>query len=132
MKKINRTYVMGILCLLLSAWIVWQTGNVPTRLVAREPGPRFFPYISAGGIALFAILSMIFDGAKEAKNGNKPYLDKAGWIRLGIIMGETVVFALSMKFLGFWITSMAGMFMFIWTLKGKKKINLMDKTILIS
>ena len=125
MKRINRTYVMGVLCLLLSAWIVWQTGNVPTRLVAREPGPRFFPYISAGGIALFAILSMIFDGPKEAKNGNKPYLNKAGWIRLGIIMAETVVFALAMKFLGFWITSMAGMFMFIWTLKGKKKINLL-------
>ena len=72
MKKFNRTYVMGVLCLLLAAWIVWQTGKVPMRLVAREPGPRFFPYISAGGIALFAILSMIFDGPKEAKKGNKP------------------------------------------------------------
>ena len=51
MKKFNRTYVMGGLCLCLAAWIVWQTGKVPTRLVAREPGPRFFPYIAAGGIA---------------------------------------------------------------------------------
>lgn len=123
MKRINRTYVMGVLCLLLAAWIVWQTGQVPTRLVAREPGPRFFPYVSAGGIALFSILSMIFDGRKEAKEGSKPYLDKAGWIRLGVILAETIVFALCMYFLGFWIASMAGMFMFVVTLKGKKKIN---------
>ena len=125
MKKFNRTYVLGILGLLLSAWIVWQTGKVPMRLVAREPGPRFFPYISAGGIALFSLLTMIFDGPKETKNGNKPYLDKAGWIRMGIIMAETIVFALAMYFLGFWIASILGTFMFIWTLKGEKKINIL-------
>lgn len=43
MKKFNRTYVMGALCLLLAAWIVWQTGKVPMRLVAREPGPASSP-----------------------------------------------------------------------------------------
>lgn len=123
MKNINRTYVMGGLCLALAAWIVWQTGQVPQRLVANEPGPRFFPYISAAGIALFAILSMLIDGPKEAKKKGKPYLDRAGWIRLAIIMAEAVLFALGMYFLGFWITSMVGMFVFIVTLKGKKKIN---------
>jgi hypothetical protein len=123
MKKINRTYVMGILCLILAAWIVWQTTQVPQRLVSNEPGPRFFPYISALGIAVFAVLSMIFDGRKESQKENKPYLDKAGWIRLAIILGETLVFAFGMKYLGFWLTSMIGMFMFIVTLKGQKKIN---------
>ena len=39
MKKFNRTYVMGVLCLLLAAWIVWQTGKVPMRLVARAASP---------------------------------------------------------------------------------------------
>lgn len=124
MKRINRTYVMGVLGLILSAFIVWQTGKVPMQLVAREPGPRFIPYLSAGGIALFSILSMIFDAPKEAASGSKPYLDKAGWIRLIVIIAEAFAFALCMQFFGFWITAMVGMFVFILTLKGKKKINM--------
>ena len=124
MKKINRTYVMGILGLILSAFIVWQTGKVPMRLVAREPGPRFIPYLSAAGIALFSILSMIFDAPKEAEKGNQPYLDKAGWTRHIVIIAEAIGFAVCMHLIGFWITAMAGMFVFILTLKGKKKINL--------
>lgn len=123
MKKFNRTYVLGGLGLLISAWIIWQATKIPMRLVANEPGPRFIPYVSAGGLALFSILTMIFDAPKEAKKGTKPYLDKAGWIRLGIIMGEAVLFALSMTFIGFWFTAMLGMLLFIVTLKGKKKIN---------
>ena len=124
MKKINRTYVLGILGLLISAFIIWQTGNVKMRLVANEPGPRFIPYVSAAGLALFSILTIIFDAPKDAKKGSKAYLDKAGWIRLAVIVGEAILFALAMNFIGFWFTSMLGMFLFIWTLKGKKKINI--------
>ena len=69
MKKINRTYIMGAVCLVLSAFIAWQTTTIPERLVSNEPGPKMFPFIAAGGIAVFAILSMIFDAPKEAKIG---------------------------------------------------------------
>ncbi|MBQ8092538.1 MAG: tripartite tricarboxylate transporter TctB family protein [Clostridia bacterium] len=130
MKKFNRTYVMGAICLVLAAWIVWQTSQVPQRLVANEPGPRFFPYVSAAGIAVFAILSMIFDAPKENQKGVKPYLDKAGWIRLVVIIAEAVLFALGMQFIGFWLTAMIGMFVFIITLKGQKKINLIFAVLL--
>jgi hypothetical protein len=123
MSKFNRTYLLGILGLVISAWIIWQTGNIPMRLVANEPGPRFIPYVSAGGLALFSILTMIFDAPKEAKKGSKAYLDKAGWIRLAIIIAEAVLFAFAMDFIGFWLTAMLGMLLFIVTLKGKKKIN---------
>ena len=111
MKKINRTYVLGILGLLISAFIIWQTGNVKMRLVANEPGPRFIPYVSAAGLALFSILTMIFDAPKDAKKGSKAYLDKAGWIRLAVIIGEAILFALALNFIGFWFTSMLGMFL---------------------
>lgn len=124
MKKINRTYIMGIFALALAAFIAWQTTMIPERLVSNEPGPKMFPFLSAGGIAVFAILSMIFDAPKEAQENSKPYLDKAGWIRMGIIMLEAVLFTLGMQFIGFWITAMVGMMVFIWTLKGDKKINI--------
>ena len=127
MKKLNRTYIMGIVCLILAAWVVWQTTMIPERLVSNEPGPKLFPFISAGGIAVFAILSMIFDGPKD---DGKAYLDKQGWVRLAIIMAEAVVFCVAMQFIGFWFTAMLGMFMFIWTLKGEKKINIVFAIIL--
>ena len=124
MKRINRTYIMGVLVMALAAWIGWQTSKMPTRFVTNEPGPKLFPYISAIGMAVCAVLSMIFDAPKEAEKGNQPYLDKAGWTRLIVIIAEAIGFAVCMHLIGFWITAMAGMFVFILTLKGKKKINL--------
>ena len=46
MKKINRTYIMGIVCLALAAFIAWQTTMIPERLVSNEPGPKMFPFRS--------------------------------------------------------------------------------------
>lgn len=125
MKKINRTYLMGIVCLAFAAFIVWQTGKIPHRLVSNEPGPRMFPYISAAGIAIMAVLSMIFDGKKEKQQEKElePYLDKAGWKRLIAMMAVCILFCIGMQAIGFWITAMIGMFVFIWMLKGDKKIN---------
>ena len=111
---------MGVFMLIFSAWITYESTKIPQLLVSNEPGPRLFPFISAIGIAVFAILSMIFDGKKEKK---AEYLDKKGYLRLGLMIAECLAFAFLMNFIGFWIVSMAGLFMFICTLKGEKKIN---------
>lgn len=132
MKKINRTYIMGAVFLVFSVWILWQTSMIPEKLVSNEPGPKLFPYISAIGMIVMAVLSMIFDGRKEAdsKEGAVPYLDAAGWKRMLLIMGECIIFCAAMNFIGFWITSMAGMMMFILTLRADKKINVIFALVL--
>lgn len=127
MKKFNRTYIMGAVFLIFSAWVLWQTTMIPEKLVSNEPGPKLFPYISAIGMIVMAVLSMVFDGRKEAeaeKSGAASYLDTAGWKRLALILAECIVFCAAMNWIGFWITSMAGMMMFILTLRSGKKINL--------
>lgn len=127
MKKPNRTYIMGIVFILLALWVIFQTTQIPTKLVSNEPGPKLFPYISAIGMIVMAVLSMIFDGKKESednKHGAAPYLDAAGWKRLALIIVECIVFCVAMNFIGFWITSMVGMMVFIMTLKVDKKINI--------
>ncbi|MBR1711743.1 MAG: tripartite tricarboxylate transporter TctB family protein [Clostridia bacterium] len=127
MKKINRTYVMGVVVLALAAWIGWQTSQLPTRFVTNEPGPKLFPYISAIGMGVFAILSMIFDGPKETRENQeeqkRPLMPKGGWLKVGLLLGEYLLFALGMNYIGFWITSIVGMLIFFYTLKGEKKIN---------
>lgn len=120
MKKLNRTYIMGIVFIILALWVAFQTTQIPTKLVSNEPGPKLFPYISAIGMIVMAVLSMIFDGKKEAddnKHGAAPYLDAAGWKRLALIMVECIVFCAAMNVIGFWITSMIGMMVFIMTRK---------------
>lgn len=133
MKKPNSTYVMGIIFILFALFVVWQTSMIPEKLVSNEPGPKLFPYISAIGMIVMSVLSMIFDGKKETeenKHGAEPYLDAAGWKRLALIMVECIVFCVAMNYIGFWITSMLGMMMFIMTLRAGKKINLIFAIIL--
>lgn len=133
MKKLNRTYIMGIVFILFAVWVAYQTTLIPEKLVSNEPGPKLFPFISAAGMVTMSVLSMVFDGKKESeenKHGAAPYLDAAGWKRLALIMIECIIFCAAMNFIGFWITSMVGMMMFILTLKADKKINLVFAIVL--
>lgn len=127
MKKLTKSRLLGILGMLFAAWIAWKAGDIPMLLVSNEPGPRLFPYISAAGIFVCSLLTMIFDGNKEAKEaeekGIRPFLGKTGWIKVGIVFACCIAFALSMQYLGMWITAMAGLFGFVWLLKGDKKVN---------
>lgn len=123
MKKLNKTYATGIIAILFAIWVIWQAGGISEKLVSNEPGPRLFPYISAAGIIVCAVLSMIFDGPKEAKKESKPYLDREGWKKLGIIFGEFILLSLGMHFLGFLIAACVMTFVFILTLKEDKKIS---------
>lgn len=123
MKKFQKTYIVGIICILFAVWIIWSTGSISEKLVSGEPGPRLFPYISAAGIIICSILSMIFDGPKEAKEEQKPFLTKDGWKRLGIIFAEIVIFAVGMHYLGVLLTGSIMTFVFVMTLKGEKEVN---------
>ena len=122
-KKIQKTYVVGIVCIIFAVWIIWSAGSISTKLVSGEPGPRLFPYLSAAGIIICAVLSMIFDGPKDAKKEKKPFLTKDGWKRLALIAVEIVLFAVGMYYLGVLITGSVMTFVFICTLKQEKQIN---------
>jgi hypothetical protein len=124
-SKLNKSIITGFLCILFAIWIIMETGTVNSNLISNEPGPRLFPYISAAGIIICSVLSMIFDGKKERNSTKevKPYLDKMGWKRLLLIFAELLVFGIGIEWLGFLLTSIIMMIVLIWTLKGDKKIN---------
>lgn len=122
MKAFNKTYISGVICLIFAGWIIWQTGTIGERLVSNEPGAKLFPYISAIGIIVCSILTMIFDGRKESSE--RRYLTKDGWKRMGIIFAELIVFAVGIHFIGFLFTAIIMMMVLILTLKADKKIRL--------
>ena len=41
---------MGIVFIILALWVLFQTTQIPEKLVSNEPGPKLFPYISAIGM----------------------------------------------------------------------------------
>ena len=120
MKKINPTYVLGIIGLALALWIGSETLQLTDKLVSNEPGPKLFPMVSAIGIAVCSVLTMIFDGPKDYGKGED---DKSSYLRMALILVECVVIAIVLKWVGFWIGSMLGLFALIMTLKDGKKIN---------
>ena len=67
MKKLNRTYIMGIVFIILALWVLFQTTQIPEKLVSNEPGPKLFPYISAIGMIVMAVLSMVKKKQKITK-----------------------------------------------------------------
>lgn len=123
MKKFHKTYLVGITCIIFALWIIWSTGSISEKLVSGEPGPRLFPYIAAAGIIVCSILTMVFDGPKEAQKEKRPFLTKDGWKRLCTIFAEVLVFAFGMHYLGVLITGSVMTCVFIMTLKQEKKIN---------
>ena len=37
MKKLNRTYIMGIVFIILALWVLFQTTEIREKLVSNEP-----------------------------------------------------------------------------------------------
>ena len=42
MKKLNRTYIMGIVFIILALWVLFQTTQIPEKLFSKEPGKKLF------------------------------------------------------------------------------------------
>ncbi|MDO4620750.1 MAG: tripartite tricarboxylate transporter TctB family protein [Lachnospiraceae bacterium] len=125
-KKLNRTHVMGVLCILFSIWVFWQASQIPMKLVSNEPGPRLFPYIAAAGILICSVLSLIFDAPKQEERDSKKKqtYDARYWKRILILTAVCILFGIGMYYIGFWITGMIGVFAFTMLLKDQKKINI--------
>lgn len=128
MKKLNRTRIACIFLILFAAWICVQTSQIKEMMVSNEPGPKLFPYISALGIAVCAVLIFFFDGAKESHS--EPYLTRDGWKRLILFMAEVTVYGLGIYYIGFLFATLVMLFVLIMTLKSGKKINLLFAVLL--
>ena len=56
MKKLNRTYIMGIVFIILALWVLFQTTQIPEKLVSTSRDSCSL-YISAIGMIVMAVLS---------------------------------------------------------------------------
>jgi len=88
---------LGILCLLLAAFIVWECGHIKIRNEQfAVVGPKTFPLIAAG---LFVICGVYFLVHKLPEK-DKVYMTKQEFIRAMMMFGCYVLYLAGLYFLG--------------------------------
>ena len=124
--KLNRTQIVGVIFLLIAAFFAAMTPSIQVIDGLYEPGPRIFPYLAEGIIALCSIIMIIQARSKE-KDPNakesKPYLDKAGWKRLGLASVLMIAYAVLLGIVGFLIATPIATLAFIFVLSSGEKVN---------
>ncbi len=98
--KLKKDSIIGIVTLLVSAWIIWMTSQLPGTAYEGDPGPKMFPMIGGVLMAVCGLLLVIKPGPDS-----KAFLTKEQWGKCGIIFGAYVLFLVLMYVFG-WTVGM--------------------------
>ncbi len=108
MKKDTLT---GILLACVSIAFLYMTHELPEAKNVTIVGPTLFPYLAAGGLLLCSI-ALIFRRTPENAD-EKPFLDKAGWLRSVKLVVLLVLFPIMFNLFGFIISAIFLLFFMI-------------------
>lgn len=99
--KLTRDRLLGFAAVLLGITVLVLSSSIKTLIQLSEPGPALFPRICGGGFIIFGAM-LIFRKPKE----EKPFLDKAGWIRAASVYVALLLYVLvGLEFLGYLIST---------------------------
>ena len=96
--KNKKDFILGVVCLILSVWIIVMTLGLPNAQYEGDPGPKMFPMIGGVIIAVCGILLIV----KQGEPG-KEFMTKAQWID-------------TCKFFSVYLLALALMYVFGWTI----------------
>lgn len=120
--KLKRDHYVGIALFLVGAVICACTSQIQSHFAVdgSDVGPRLFPYITGIGIAVCGILTFL---TTKRTGEDKPFLDKAGWKRLGALLGLLICYAVCLYLFGFLLSTPFMLFLLILLLAGSYKLN---------
>lgn len=95
----------GIVAVVLGAVVAVMTHQLPASTISGDIGPAVFPYISAALLIVCGSGLIITGNQKEAS-----MLDTIGLKRLAAIFGVVLLYCIFMNYLGFFIPSLAVLF----------------------
>ena len=116
--KLTKNRQLGILCLFLCAFIVWQCGKITIRSADFEiVGPRTFPLIAAGlfGICGIALLFQKQEGEDEK------YMTGHQLLRAAVMLGAYLLYLVLLYYVGLRIAAPIAVFVMT-MLFGKGKV----------
>ncbi len=115
--RLNYSKLFSALCLLAVVVLFFQTGAIRDLASSSDPGARLLPYIGEALLAICALIVLVSKGESES------FLDKAGWIRLAIVLGCMLLYALGLNYLGFLISTPVAVVVFVYLLKEDEKVS---------
>lgn len=118
--KLNRDRIVAIGFFVLSIFVLIFAQNIAIPPNLSEPGPRIFPQIAGLGMLVCSV-GMFFTTKIEDE---KPFLDKEGWKRLGLIFVMLILYLIALMYVGFLISTFVFLFLFINVLKNGKDAKL--------
>ena len=98
--------LIGIGLLVFAALVLWATSQIPVSPLYAKIGPTIFPYITAGGLALFAVILI----AEAARGGWQPAEESEvaiDWRALAFVVAGLIVNVALIVPLGFILASTA-------------------------
>lgn len=95
--KLRKDRQLGIVCLAIAAFIVWQCQSIKIRNESFAiVGPRTFPLIAAGIFALCGIYFLVH----KLDGEDKVYMTKKQFLRAMAMFGCYVIYLAGLYFLG--------------------------------
>ena len=91
--------IFGFFGLLFAGLMVWATGRIEESFIQDPLGPKAFPFVIAGLIALSSVVMLL----KPDRNPAWPSLKK--WLEMAVTVGVLVAYAQVLPELGFVLSS---------------------------
>ncbi len=122
-KFLSKDIVAGLMLILFSLWVIWEAQEFAAAAARfRGISPALFPTMLAVGIILLACV-MIVRGLRKGRNWQFTFdlRQKNSYLALGLVVA-TVLYGLTLDFLGFLpVTTLYALIFIVW-MKGAKPL----------
>ncbi|WP_130868697.1 tripartite tricarboxylate transporter TctB family protein [Intestinimonas massiliensis (ex Afouda et al. 2020)] len=115
--KLKYDKLFSAICLLAVVVLFVNTGSIRDLASSSDPGARLLPYIGEAILGICALIILV------SKSDAQSFLDKAGWIKLVIILACMALYIVGLNYLGFLISTPIAIAVFIYLLKEDEKVN---------
>jgi len=99
-KFFCRDRVLAVILLVISGFFAVEANMLPASNLQRDPGPKIFPWIGCGILALCAIYLLV----KPGPDSKRMKLSKEEWKRLGIMLAIYLFLAIGTLLFGVIVT----------------------------
>ncbi len=96
--------MIGAVVFALGILMVILTMQIPVKTFSDDPGPRIFPYLGSFLLILSGLGILFTKPKKKPSETREPFLTKEAWKRAGIMTSLFILYAVTLKVVGFFIT----------------------------